>query len=251
MCRRSFCQFFLFLYILTLVCASGCVSNGNSRGKGLDDSSLQKYGWWVGARGKSVGVDIETKGSGLQITIVRSYLSHSKINSPIGMRWTHNYLMHIGNAPNKRIKLWRADGTTLMFTPTTPGTLTTDDDDALVLTQKWDGTHSLQDGEGTEFGFNRKGRLIHIHGHEYGNIISLAYGADGYLESISDSKGQVITFYYDSETHRLRSIRDGRGRVSSYKHDPLGNLIAVTNADGITSDYSYDLHSRLVGVTFP
>ncbi|MDR4502803.1 MAG: hypothetical protein MRJ96_15270 [Nitrospirales bacterium] len=101
------------------------------------------------------------------------------------------------------------------------------------------------------FEFSRKGRLTHIQGNQYGNKISLAYGADGYLESISDAEGNIITFYYDQETHRIRTIRDGRGRSVSYEHDSVGNLVSVTNANGITSKYSYDRQSRLVGVTFP
>lgn len=159
--------------------------------------------------------------------------------------------MHLRNAPNKRIQLFRADGISVIFTQTHPGTFISEADDTLVLTQRGSGAYSLQDGTGTEYGFNRKGRLTHIHGHEYGNILSLAYGADGYLESISHSKGSVLTFYYNPETHRLTSISDGRGEVASYEHDALGNLIEMTNAEGVTSEYNYDRQSRLVGVTFP
>ncbi len=250
MCQVISCRIVVIMYILTLIGVVGCAATGPSSGRGDDDFSQQRYGWWTGSRGKSVGVDIDTSGNGLQIEVVRGYLAYSKIDSPVGVRWTHNYLMHLRNAPNKRIKLFRANGDTVLFIETEPGTLISEDDETLVLMQTTNG-HRLQDDTGTEFGFNRKGRLTHIHGHEYGNILSLAYGADGYLESISHSKGQVITFFYDPETHRLASVGDGRGRQATYQHDDLGNLTSVTNMHGITSDYSYDRQSRLVGVTFP
>ena len=249
MCQGVFYRIILIVLLLTFTGQVGCVSTDN--GTNLGDSSKQRYGWWTGSRGKRVGIDIATSGSGLQIEVVRGYLAHSKIDSPVGVRWIHNYLMHLGSAPNKRLKLFRADGTTLIFTQTNPGSLISESDDTLLLTQKGNGTHGLQDRTGKIFMFNRKGRLTHIHGHEYGNILSLAYGADGYLESISHSKGSVLTFYYDPETHRLTSIGDGRGEVASYKHDALGNLLEMTNAEGVTSEYNYDRQSRLVGVTFP
>ncbi|GJL53877.1 MAG: hypothetical protein NPIRA02_10090 [Nitrospirales bacterium] len=196
-------------------------------------------------------MDIGFRGEGIQIEVVRSYLSHARIDSPIGTRWTHNYLMHIRNASDNQLKLFDADGSSTLFTLATQGTFLSKEDPPRVLKQNGDGTHTLHDSTGVIYGFNHKGRLIHIQGHQYGHTLSVAYGADGYLESISDSKGHVITFYYDPETHRLRSIRDGQGRSATYKHDGIGNLISVINAEGITSAYSYDRQSHLVGVTFP
>ena len=96
-----------------------------------------------------------------------------------------------------------------------------------------------------------KAGLPNIQENKYGNTIWLAYGADGYLRSISDKQEHVITFYYDSETHRLTEIDDGQGRSAFYKHDDIGHLISVTNAEGITSDYTYDRYNHLTSVTFP
>ena len=187
MCQGVFYRIILIVLLLTFTGQVGCVSTDN--GTNLGDSSKQRYGWWTGSRGKRVGIDIATSGSGLQIEVVRGYLAHSKIDSPVGVRWIHNYLMHLGSAPNKRLKLFRADGTTLIFTQTNPGSLISESDDTLLLTQKGNGTHGLQDRTGKIFMFNRKGRLTHIHGHEYGNILSLAYGADGF--------GQTDVLYLD------------------------------------------------------
>ncbi len=196
-------------------------------------------------------MDIGFRGEGIHIEVVRSYLSHARIDSPIGMRWTHNYLMHIRNASDNQLQLFDANGSTTLFTLAEPGTFISKEDPPRVLKQHGDGTHTLHDDTGVIYGFNQKGRLIHIQGHQYGNTLSVAYGADGYLESISDTKGNVITFYYDPETHYLTFIRDGQGRSATYVHDDIGNLISVINAEDLTSAYSYDRQSHLVGVTFP
>lgn len=248
MCGRTDCQLVLFFYILTIVGVGGCLSAGNISGGGLDDSSSVRYGWWVGHRGKDGAVDIGFKGNGLQIEVVRSRV---KIDSPVGVGWTHNYLMYIRNASDTKLRLFDADGSELVFTKTGLGTFISEDEDARVLQQHGDGTLSLESKTGVVVRFNWKGRLTHIQGKQYGNTISLAYGVDGYLESISDAQGHVITFYYDSETHRLTAIRDGQGRSASYKHDDIGRLISMTNAEGLTSDYTYDRYNNLSSVKFP
>ncbi len=251
MCRPQSCQPLVSVIFVMLVGMTGCSPVADVSTRGGQDSVSQGYGWWVGPGGKDTAIDIDIQGNGLQIEVIRSYLADLKIDSPVGKRWTHNYLMHIRNAPDKRIKLFGANGVTSVFTRTESGALMTQDDDTMVLKSNGDGTYSLQDGVGTVYSFNRTGRLIKIKGHQYGNTISLAYGADGYLESISDATGGIMTFIYAPDTHRLTSIRDGRGRSATYKHDDVGNLISVTNVEGITSKYSYDQRSRLVGVTFP
>ena len=70
-------------------------------------------------------------------------------------------------------------------------------------------------------------------------MIALAYGADGYLESIRDLQGHRLTFYYDPQTHHLISSRDGSGHSVSDEHDQIGNLVSVANAKGITSNSTY------------
>jgi len=241
----------MLIFILTALGVTGCASGGRSQVQGLDDVTSQRYGWWVGHFGKEAAVDIGFRGEGIHIEVVRSYLSRARVDSPIGMRWTHNYLMHIRNASDKQLKLFDANGSSTLFTLAERGIFISKEETPRVIKQNGDGTHTLHDDTGVIYGFNQKGRLIHIQGHQYGSTISVAYGADGYLESISDAEGKVITFYYDPETHRLTSIRDGQGRSVIYEHDDMGNLISVTNAEGIKSAYSYDRQSHLVGVTFP
>ena len=248
MCGRPYCHFILFFYILTVFGVSGCQSSGNIGNGGLNDSSSAGYGWWVGDQGKDSAVDIGFEGDGLQIEVRRSRL---KIDTPVGRRWIHNYLMYIQKMSDQQLKLFNADGSESVFTATESNTFTSQGDNARVLTENDDGTLSLEDSTERVYWFNHKGRLAQIQGNKYGNTISLAYGADGYLWSVSDKQEHVITFYYDSETHRLTEIDDGQSRSAFYKHDDIGHLISITNAEGITSDYTYDRYNHLTSVTFP
>ncbi len=237
------------LYLLTICSVGGCLSSGNSSNKAIEDSASTQYGWWVGKKGKDAAVDIGFTGNGLQIEVVRSRLKN--INSPVGLGWIHNYLMHIRNESDATLTLFNTDGSELLFTKTSePGIFTSRDEDGLVIQQHGDGKLILESERGPAFRFNWKGRLTEIEGKQYGYIISLVYGDNGYLESIRDAKGRMITFNYDPETFRLTSIRDKSGRTASYKHNDLGHLISVTNAEGITSKYTYSINKNLEAVTF-
>ncbi len=100
-------------------------------------------------------------------------------------------------------------------------------------------------------GLNDRDAAIDIGFDGNGNPIALAYGADGYLESIRALQGHRLTFYYDPQTHHVTSSRDGRGHSVSYEHDQVDNLVSVANAKGITSNLTYDRKSNLASGTFP
>ncbi len=235
-------------YLLIFCSVSGCLTSENLGNTSVEDSTNTRYGWWVGKKGKDAAVDIGFTGNGLQIEVVRSYSKN--INSPVGLGWIHNYLMHIRNESDTTLTLFNSDGSELLFTKTEPGIFTCEDEDGLVIQQYGDGKLVLESERGPAFRFNWKGRLMEIEGKQYAHIISLAYGSDGYLDSIRDAQGREIIFNYDPETHRVASIRDESGRFTSYNHNDLGHLISVTNAEGITSEYTYSVNNSLEAVTF-
>ena len=71
-CGRPYCQLVLFFYILTILGVGGCQPAENIITRGLEDSSSERYGWWAGGRGEDGAVDIDFKGNGLQIEVLRS-----------------------------------------------------------------------------------------------------------------------------------------------------------------------------------
>lgn len=250
-------NFFCALPLLVIVFSVSCAPTGRGYddtiveqavSQNLNSSENQPDRWWRGPAGKSAMVDIGFDAEGLQIQVIRTYLRRNKINSPVGLGWTHNYLMHFRKVPHSRLKLFNADGSESIFSSSGPGIFTSPSEEGRRLTQDQEGTLRLQEPGGTVFHFNPKGRLTSIL-EEKGNKITVAYGADGYLQSLSDLAGNGMTFHYDSETHQLQSIVDKKGRFVSYEHDRVGNLMSVTNAKGLTTKHWYDRLNNLILVT--
>ncbi|MDQ7772492.1 MAG: formate--tetrahydrofolate ligase, partial [Elusimicrobiales bacterium] len=74
-----------------------------------------------------------------------------------------------------------------------------------------------------------------------GNIV-VAYDKKGNLTSVTDAKGQTITFEYDVND-RLTVKHLPEGDVS-YTYDPVGNLLSVTSPDGQVS-MTYGILNRV------
>jgi len=203
--------------------------------------------WWHGPGGEEAIIDIDFDTDGLKIEVFRTYLKRYKINSPIGLGWTHNYLMHFRPLPQQQLKLFDARGSESIFFPSGPGLFTLLSGDIRRLSQDPDGTLKFPQRDGTVLQFNRKGRLTSIIGKN-GNTITVAYGEEGYLQSIRDRTGNGLTFHYDPVTHRLNLISDHEGRSASYEHDHVGNLTLVTNAKGLTTKYTYDQRNNIAFV---
>jgi len=77
-------------------------------------------------------------------------------------------------------------------------------------------------------------------------VTGIAYlaGSKTMPQSITDAKGQVTSFSYDS-LGRLVQETDPLGRKIIYQYDAKGNLIARTDSKGNTITYSYDALGRL------
>ena len=71
--------------------------------------------WWHGPGGEEAVIDIAFDTDGLKIEVFRTYLKRYKINSPIGLGWTHNYLMHFRPLPQQQLKLFDARGSESSF----------------------------------------------------------------------------------------------------------------------------------------
>ena len=250
--------------LLALVLLVNCAPSGrhyyNTIRKQLDPQASQAQvdvrsngesrRWWLGPRRQETLADIGFDEEGLTIEVIRSYLKRYKVNSPLGVGWTHNYLMHFRRLSQGRLKLFDVDGTESIFVPTGSGTFTSPGEDVRRLTTDPDGTLKLREPDKVEFQFSRHGRLMNILGHD-DQRITMEYGQDGYLESIRDQKGHSLTFHYDPVTSRLISIMDEAERSVSYEHDRVGNLISVTYPNGLTTKYTYDHRNNLILVKLP
>lgn len=90
-----------------------------------------------------------------------------------------------------------------------------------------------------------------------GNALLLARRADGLVTNVTDGLGRALAFEYDG-AGRLTRVTDG-SRSVRYGYDAAGALVAVTNALGGVTLYTYDAaHSfangngaLLTGVRYP
>ena len=80
-----------------------------------------------------------------------------------------------------------------------------------------------------------------------GHTIEMAYQeAYNRLESITDQRGNSITYGYDARGN-LTSITYEDGSVETYTYDDEGNVTSWTNRRGQIVEYDYDDDGRLIG----
>lgn len=76
----------------------------------------------------------------------------------------------------------------------------------------------------------------------WGNRVTLAYGASGRLESVTDnllgSSGRSLAFAYDGRGH-LATVSDWSGRTWTYDVDANGDLLSAKNPLSQTTRYTY------------
>lgn len=77
---------------------------------------------------------------------------------------------------------------------------------------------------------------------------ALAYGANGLVQSVTDTFGAVISFQYDQYT-RMTSMTDPDGKITTYGWSTRGQLTSVTHPDTTVRIYHYEHASYLDALT--
>ncbi|MBI4378661.1 MAG: RHS repeat protein, partial [Nitrospinae bacterium] len=94
--------------------------------------------------------------------------------------------------------------------------------------------------------------LSNVTTYTYGGGSCPSCGGSGgdSLTSITDAKGQVTTYEYNT-LGRLIKETDPLGNSITYSYDAKGNLTSGTDANGNTINYTYDVLSRLTKKLYP
>jgi RHS repeat-associated protein len=79
---------------------------------------------------------------------------------------------------------------------------------------------------------------------------SYEYNAVSYLTSLSADGDYTRCYHYNSKYFMDYEISPERGQIN-YGYDNAGNLIQRTDANGNTTDYSYDNVTRLTNIDYP
>lgn len=118
-------------------------------------------------------------------------------------------------------------------------------------------------GNATDFGYDPLGRLQSVTDRATGDQLTVAYNANGTMQSATDRKGFVTsytylpsgdlqridydnrlpfgdpTFTYDTVS-RVKTTTDGRGKTATFDYDKLDRVTKVTYQDGSSISYTFD-----------
>ncbi len=221
--------------------------------------------------------DLEIPGRGIDFEFTRKYRSRFGFNSVMGDGWDHSYNLFLEDVAGD-LRFYSGTGREEdVFTdPGTTGTFAKDEF-LRTLVKNGDDTFTMTTRDLTKFNFasfdptgNNPGMITSIVDRN-GNTMTFSYYTSGThqgkLETITDTLGRDIDFAYGTDGY-LKTVTDFSGRVVTFTHytlsDPngsIGDLATATSPavtgtpngnnypSGKTVTYTYDANSRLKTIT--
>jgi RHS repeat-associated protein len=159
---------------------------------------------------------LNLKGTGFTANIIISYNSLDTSISPLGRGWTHVYGVGIIENGNTII-LIKGDGKKVNYYRRTDNIYTPGETSGEYSTiiKNIDGTFTLTEKSGMTYGFDSAGYLMSITDRN-GNLISFTYTGNN-LTTITDPSGREITLVYESD--KIASITDPAGRITTFSYN--------------------------------
>jgi len=184
--------------------------------------------------------------------------------SNLGSKWTFDWLSYITEDPSKPdVTYYIMRGGTRTFTGFDSGTKTYafQQLDQTKLTRKPDNSYEMLSRDGSKkvfshadgtIGTKRKVFLKQVL-DPFGNHVTLNYGADFRVRTITDAIGQVTTISYDHPTDnfKITKVTDSFGRFAIFDYDDSNRLMKITDVIGITSEFTYDAGDFITTLTTP
>lgn len=180
-------------------------------------------------------VDLKIPGRGIDFAFRRTYRSRILVNGPLGFNWDHNYNKHLVVQANGNLARFDGDARFDIYLKKTDGTYTSPSGRFDVVTPTAEGGWQIRDRHG---------------------VIN-AYGADGFIRSITDPNGNALQFSYTDVvgTPRLATVTDTLGRTITYLYftDGIaaGKLRQVVDFSGRAVSFAYTDALDLATVTSP
>ncbi len=232
--------------------------------------------------------DLTTTGTGVPFAWSRSYTSSDPSAGRLGPGWTDNYSASLVEHPTGNVTLRGDEGQQVEYTRQADGSFVGAPGSLSTLAQVADGYElvradqvvyrfdtqgrltSIEDrnGEGLAFDYDGQGRLLRITdaanrgvtvSHNASGFVSqvetpdgrrVTYGyADGRLTTVTDVRGKVWTYTYDSDG-RLATIADPLQHIqvtNVYRVD--GRIRSQTDAVGKTTSFDWDADAKVASVT--
>ena len=181
-------------------------------------------------------LDLSIPDRGIPLEISRYYNSLDSREGVMGKSWRFSYDSTLSaDASTGNVKVIYPDGHTVIFTPKSGGGYDAPETVFDVLTANAGGTYTLTLQSKLIYDYDTNGRLTAI-SDTNGNTVSLQYGSDGYLNTVTGAGGKVLSF--DFENGKLKTITDPAGRTIVYSYTS-GNLAQVKGVGGGTILYEY------------
>ncbi|MFD9591983.1 LamG-like jellyroll fold domain-containing protein [Kitasatospora sp. NPDC059973] len=112
-------------------------------------------------------------------------------------------------------------------------------------------TTYIWDGQGNQMSSTDPYTTDAITGTKHTRRTTTAYDLDGnpLSRTVADTTGgdqpRTTTWTYESDTSRVRQVKDSGGHTTSYTYDRYGNVATTTDAAGTTYSYSYSPMGQL------
>jgi RHS repeat-associated protein len=232
---------------------------GNPSSRGIP--AVQGVSLWNGNYHLRV-TDLSVPGKGLPFTVSRTYNSYY---SPYELArgsvdnyhpWRFNWDLSVQYVPNTgklQLSVDREDGSGEGFYKDKDGNWYAINQGGLSLLRTETpsaGLLTLTTRDGRNYVFDNPdlgGKLQYVADHDDFRL-TLEYGANGKVSTVTDTVGRVHTFSYHPGTTNLKSVTDASGRSVSYTWesdtapntgDPRDRLWQVVDVRGKTTTYNY------------
>lgn len=184
----------------------------------------------------------------------RTYLAHPVLPvKTMGTHWINNFQTSI-------LALNIGGKTSLMWTDETGG--------AYVFIKNADGSYKNPGGffgslaefsdryeliksNQQKFTYSKNGKLQSI-SEPHGEKITLTYDSAGFnLISVQTNLAGKILFFYDANNYLIKVTRERDNLSYNYAYDVSGNLISVTDFNGLKTSYTYNSTGLMLSFSDP
>lgn len=189
-------------------------------------------------------VDASLSGIGIPFRFARSYTSADTSSGELGVGWTDNYASSLAVQANGDVVLRAGDGQQVRYTVQPDGSFVGAPGALATLTKLSDHYELLHRDQQVDR-YDLQGRLLSQRDRN-GEGVTLAYDANGLLQTVTDNAQRVISFTHTNGLLTKLSLPDGRSVSYGYTN---GRLTTVTDLRNGTTTYGYDGGGRLNAIT--
>lgn len=197
--------------------------------------------------------DLGITGTGLDLTVERSYNSLSGSTDYFSPGWRMNFGKDVeiteladGNVEFQAPSHFRA-----VFVRQADGTYKPPMGLHAALGKDPDGVWTVTYNQSrTKLRFSAPSDSLSSITDKNGNTVDPKSDSSGRTYEIVDTQGRRTTLAYDT-SNRLTSITDSTGRKTQYGYDSTGNLVSFTDGAGKVTSYAYDGSRRLTEIADP